>query len=114
MLFSAGNAGHGHEGMACCRWNCAVGAVIEIYEVMKMRARFGYEKTLLFAAAFLAVFLFVGWKFFSGEIEAFPIFSDACAWLDSHLEQARQGEKLYRAVGNFFREVIYSAEADLF
>lgn len=91
-----------------------MGTDIEIYEVMKMRARSGYEKTLLLAAAFLAVFLFVGWKYFSEESEPFPVFSEACTWLDSHLEQAQQGERLYRAVGNFLREVICSAEADLF
>ena len=79
-----------------------------------MRARLSYGKTLLAAAALLAGFVFVGWKYFSGETGAFPVFSDACSWLDSHLEQARQGEKLYRAVGNFLREVICSAQADLF
>lgn len=79
-----------------------------------MRARLGNEKTLLLAAAFLAVFLFVGWKYFSEEAEPFPAFSEACAWLDSHLEQAQQGERLYRAVGNFLREVICCAKADLF
>lgn len=76
-----------------------------------MRARVEEKSALLLISVLLAAILLAGWRFFAEDAEPFPVFSNACIWLDSHLEQTQHGAPLYRSLGNFLREVICRAEA---
>lgn len=83
---------------------------------MRERSIDGRRETaaLALAAVFFALFAYYGWKYYHAEATSFPAFYQAAAALDGHLDQVRQSENLYQAVGYFLHEVLCIAEADLF
>ena len=66
--------------------------------------------TPLLTAVWLLLFLSIGWRYFRDERAHFPIFYTASVYLDGYLEQTKQGESLYRAVGNFLHEAFLNAQ----